>query len=221
MTGRPTPLYNRVRIKICGITTPEYATAVVQAGADGIGLIFHQSSPRAVTLSTARAIRAALPPLVSAVAVLVNPDREQVLQVIESCRPDVLQFHGDEAPAVCEQYGLPWIKALRVRTRMELSAQIDTYRNASALLLDTFDDRRWGGSGKPFDWSLIPSAIPIPLILAGGLSPNNIASAITRVAPFGVDVSGGVESAPGVKDPALIRSFISEVRRVESIQSPA
>ncbi len=215
--------YARTRVKICGITTPQDARAAVQAGADAIGLIFHPPSVRALSLSMAASIRAVVPPFVSVVAVLVNPEPQRVRALIEACQPSALQFHGDEPADFCAQYGVPWIKALAVRAKTDsvpdLKTQAAAYGNDATLLLDTYDKQSRGGSGRTFDWSLIPSTMAQPLILAGGLKPDNIAAAIARVKPLGlfaVDVSSGVERAKGVKDPHLMRSFINEVRDADS-----
>ena len=191
----------------------------MQAGADAIGMIFHPPSARALSLSAAAAIRTVVVPLVDVVAVLVNPERQRVLEVLEACQPTILQFHGDEPAAFCAQFGVPWIKALAVGGNGDVKAQAAAYGDQVPLLLDTFDKQSRGGSGKYFDWSLIPSSLPQPLILAGGLKPSNVTSAIAHVKPLGlfaVDVSSGVEVAKGIKDAHLIRSFISEVRRADT-----
>lgn len=202
----------RTRIKICGITTPDDARAAAAAGADAIGLVFHAASPRAVSMTQAAAIVRAIPPFVTTVGLFVNPDAGTVREVLQSVPLDCLQFHGDEPAALCAAFGRPWIKAIRVRDRHSLDATVlAEYREAQGLLLDTHDPKVAGGSGKAFDWALVPAAIAQPLVLAGGLHAGNVQEAIRRVRPWGVDVSSGVESAPGRKDHALIQSFIQAV----------
>ncbi|MBV6287771.1 phosphoribosylanthranilate isomerase [Pseudomonas aegrilactucae] len=202
-----------VRSKICGITRIEDALAAVEAGADAIGLVFYARSPRAVTVQQARAIIAALPPFVTTVGLFVNASRCELTEILEAVPLDLLQFHGDETPAECEGFNRPWIKALRVRPGDDLEAQCRHYANASGILLDTYVAGVPGGTGEAFDWSLIPERLSKPIILAGGLSADNVGAAIAQVRPYAVDVSGGVEQAKGVKDPARIAAFMRAVRQ--------
>lgn len=204
-----------VRVKICGITRVEDALAAVAAGADAIGLVFYAPSPRAVTAEQARAIISALPPFVTTVGLFVDMPREELDSVLATVPLDLLQFHGDESPEACRRHGRPYLKALRIRPGDDVPALIDHYPEASGVLLDTYVPGTPGGTGEAFDWSLVPSAPSRPVVLAGGLTPGNVAEAIRRVRPYAVDVSGGVEASKGIKDPALIRAFIDAVRSAE------
>lgn len=200
------------RVKICGITRVEDGLAAAHAGADAIGLVFAPQSPRRVTLAEAVAITRALPPFVSTVALFVNADRTEVEAVLAGLRPDLLQFHGDETPEFCASFGVPYIKAVRVRPGLDLLQFDATYGTARGLLLDAYHPQRHGGTGERFDWNLIPRGLSKPCILAGGLTPDNVAQAVQRVRPWAVDVSSGVEASPGIKDAAAIGRFIQEVR---------
>jgi len=202
-----------VRCKICGITRIEDALAAVQAGADALGLVFYAKSPRAVSLEQAKAIRAALPPFICVTGLFVNASREQIAQTLKAVPLDLLQFHGDESPEDCAGFGRPWIKALRVGAANDIKSQAARYPGACGILLDSQVIGQYGGTGAVFDWSLIPTDFNRPLILAGGLNPQNVAQAIAKVRPFAVDVSGGVEAAKGIKDAEKMRSFIGEVRK--------
>jgi phosphoribosylanthranilate isomerase len=206
----------RTRVKICGITREEDGRAAALSGADAIGLVFYPPSPRAVRIEHAARIVAGLPPFVSVVALFVNPGKSEVRSVLDAVRIDLLQFHGDEPAEACEGFGLPYLKAVRVRESAEVTAAARRHPRAAGLLLDAYDAGRWGGTGHTFDWSLVPAGAGLPLILAGGLSPANVADAVRTARPYAVDVSGGVESAPGVKDPRRIEAFIDEVNRVEA-----
>lgn len=201
----------RTRVKICGITRRQDAVDAAQAGADAIGLVFYPPSPRCVSPERALALRDALPPFVQTVALFVNPERRQVDEVIEIVRPAMLQFHGEESPAFCAGFGLPWIKACRVRPGVDLVEYLRAYGSAAGWLADAFVEG-YGGAGEQFDWSLVPAERDRPLILSGGLSPENVMQAIRIVRPWAVDVSSGVESAKGIKDAAKIAAFIQEVR---------
>ncbi|HVL37441.1 MAG TPA: phosphoribosylanthranilate isomerase [Burkholderiales bacterium] len=208
----------RTRVKICGITRAQDAGAAAEAGADAIGLVFYPPSPRYLSTERAVEIRDALPPFVQTVALFVNPDAAQVAQVIGRLRPSLLQFHGEETPQFCAQFGTPYVKACRVRSGQSREADLLEYlrpfSRAAAWLLDSHV-AEYGGIGESFDWSLVPASRERPLILSGGLSRENVAEAIRRVRPWGVDVSSGVESAKGVKDPARIAAFIAEVRNAD------
>lgn len=201
-----------VRSKICGITRVEDALAAAAAGADAIGFVFYEKSPRAVTIEQAQRIVAALPPFLTTVGLFVNAGRDALREVLASVPLDLLQFHGDESQADCEGHNRPYIKALRVRAGDDITAQMAQYPSASGILLDTFVEGVPGGTGEAFDWALVPHDLPKPVILAGGLSPENVRAAIARVRPYAVDVSGGVEASKGIKDADKIRLFIREVR---------
>jgi len=199
----------RTRVKICGITRTADAAAAAAAGADAIGLVFYPPSPRYLSVERAREIRDALPPFVQTVALFVNADAAQVSQVIGRVHPAMLQFHGDESPDFCAQYGLPFVKACRVKKGVSALEYLRPFSQAAAWLFDSHVPE-YGGVGESFDWSLVP-ATDKPVILSGGLSPANVGAAIRRVRPWGVDVSSGVESAKGIKDAARIAAFIAEV----------
>jgi phosphoribosylanthranilate isomerase len=199
-------------VKICGITRVEDALAAAQAGAHAIGLIFAAESPRRVSTAVARQVVEALPPFVTPVALFVDPQPAEVERVIGEVGPQLLQFHGDEAPDFCVRFSVPYIKVARVGPGVDLLQYAGRYRAAKGLLLDAFVEGSRGGTGSTFDWSLIPAKIPLPLILAGGLDPDNVGDAVRRVRPWAVDVSSGVETAKGIKDAARIAAFIRGVR---------
>ena len=201
-----------VRSKICGITRIEDALAVVEAGADAIGLVFYGKSPRAVSVEQAAAILHALPPFVTTVGLFVDMPRDELQQLLQRLPLDLLQFHGDESPADCEGFGRPYIKALRVRPGEDVAAAMAPYTGARGILLDTFVEGVPGGTGASFDWSLVPEDAAKPIILAGGLDSDNVARAIRQVRPYAVDVSGGVEASKGIKDADKIRAFVRAVR---------
>ncbi|WP_407311317.1 phosphoribosylanthranilate isomerase [Pseudomonas sp. nanlin1] len=201
-----------VRSKICGITRVEDALAAAEAGADAIGLVFYPKSPRAVSIQQARAIIAALPPFVTTVGLFVNASRCELGEILDAVPLDLLQFHGDESPHDCAGFHRPWIKALRVRPGDDLQAACRFYQGACGILLDAYVAGVPGGTGEVFDWSLIPQGLSKPVILAGGLTPGNVAEAIAQVRPYAVDVSGGVEAAKGIKDAARIQAFIQAVQ---------
>ncbi|MFW5432089.1 MAG: phosphoribosylanthranilate isomerase [Methylophilaceae bacterium] len=201
----------RTRAKICGITHVDDALAAAKYGADAIGLVFYAPSPRYVTITQAATISAALPPFISVVALFVNATQAEVSDVLSKVRVDVLQFHGDESEAECAQYGLPYLKAIRVKQDTNLIQYAQMYSSAKALLLDTYSDDAVGGTGQVFDWSLIPKNLPIPIILAGGLSPENVREAVKQVQPYAVDVSGGVEQSKGIKDPIKVAAFLDAI----------
>lgn len=204
----------RTRVKICGITRPQDASEVVAAGADAIGLVFYPPSPRAVTIEQAQAAIAAVPAFVTVTALFVNPSVEEVQTVLDAVRIDLIQFHGDEDDGFCSQFNRPYIKAIRVRQASDMVEACVRFPGALSLLLDSYKPGVPGGTGETFDWSLVPDDLNKPIILAGGLSPDNVASAIADVAPFAVDVSGGVEASKGIKDAGKIQAFMNEVYRV-------
>ncbi len=201
------------RIKVCGLTRVEDVQAAVAAGVDAIGLVFYPDSPRHVSIEQAAALCRHVPPFVTIVGLFVNASRAQVHRVIEAVPLNLLQFHGDETADQCEGFGLPYLRVARVRPGVDLLEFAAQFPSARALLLDTWTPV-YGGSGESFDWSLVPAACPLPVILSGGLSPDNVADAIRQVQPAAVDVSSGVESAKGIKDAAKIRAFVSAVRGV-------
>ena len=200
-----------VRSKICGITRIEDALAAVEAGADAIGLVFYARSPRAVNVLQARAIIAALPPFVTTVGLFVNASRCELNETLDAVQLDMLQFHGDESEADCVGFGLPYIKAARMRQGFDLLKYAASFPEAQGLLLDAFVEG-YGSGGETFDWSLIPSGLPLPLILSGGLNAGNVAEAVRHVRPWAVDVSSGVERAKGIKDAARIIDFVAGVQ---------
>jgi phosphoribosylanthranilate isomerase len=200
-------------VKICGITRTGDAAAAARAGADAIGLVFYPPSPRYLSVERAREIRDALPPFVQTVALFVNADAAQVSQVIGRVHPAMLQFHGDESPEFCAQFGLPYVKACRVKEGVSALEYLRPFSSAAAWLFDSHVPE-YGGVGESFDWSLVP-ATEKPVILSGGLSQSNVAAAMRRVRPWGVDVSSGVESAKGIKDAGKIAAFITEVRNAD------
>ena len=200
-----------VKIKICGFTIAENARQAALAGVDAIGLNFYTKSPRHVNISSAREIVAALPPFVNKVGLFVNANPSLIDEVLCEVALDTLQFHGDESPSDCAQYEMPFIKAIRVSPELDLIKTANEYSQASALLLDTYQPDVYGGSGKSFDWSLANIELDLPIILAGGLTPDNVSVAINTAQPYAVDVSSGVESAKGLKDIDKIRAFISNV----------
>jgi phosphoribosylanthranilate isomerase len=203
------------RIKICGITRSEDALVCAQAGVDAIGLVFYPPSPRHVVAAQAAMIARAMPPFVTTVGLFVNPAAEQVEAVLNEVHLDVLQFHGDEPPEFCAGFGVPYLKAIRVKAGVDLVQCAIRYQEAQGLLLDAYVEGTPGGTGQSFDWELIPTGLPLPVILSGGLEPANIVDAIRRVRPWAVDVSSGVEASKGIKDAAKIAAFIEGVRSAD------
>ncbi|MBI1733141.1 MAG: phosphoribosylanthranilate isomerase [Gammaproteobacteria bacterium] len=201
----------RVRIKFCGITRAEDAAAAAAAGADAIGVVFFRDSPRHVTPDQAHAVCAALPPFVTRVGLFVDPDAESVRQVLKSVPLDMLQFHGAEPAAFCTAFGVPYLKAVRVRDPGDIVQAGRAHPAAAALLLDSCVPGRPGGTGVVFSWAMIPAQREHPIILAGGLGPENVQAAIAAVRPYAVDVSGGIEARPGIKDPAKMQRFVAAV----------
>ncbi|MDO8350261.1 MAG: phosphoribosylanthranilate isomerase [Gallionella sp.] len=215
-----------VRVKICGITRAEDALAVAMSGADAIGLVFYEKSPRHVSIGQAAKLAAVLPPFVTVVGLFVNASAETVREVLAAVPLDVLQFHGDESPQFCAQFNKPYLKAIRVKVGVDLLQCAARFHTAQGLLLDAHVEGIPGGTGACFDWTLIPEALPLPLILSGGLSVENVAAGIRQVRPYAVDVSSGVEvskgidtlkginTLKGVKDAAKIARFMQEVKSV-------
>ena len=202
---------NRVRIKICGITRPEDALAAAVSGADAIGLNFYPESPRFIDTDTAAAIISVLPPFVNKVGLFVNQNETEIQSILNQVSLDYLQFHGEESPEECGRYDIPYIKSIRMNDEVKLISEVERYERSSCLLLDAHVEGMAGGTGQTFDWDKIPASLNRPIILAGGLTPDNVKTAITRVRPYGVDVSSGVEKAKGIKDPDKISAFIREV----------
>ncbi len=205
----------RTRIKICGITSASDARAAAAAGADAIGLVFYPPSPRAVTPAQAAEIVRALPPFVTAVGLFVDPAPAEVEATLAACPLGLLQFHGDEPPGLCERFGRPYLKAIRVRAGVDLLESLAPYGAAAGWLLDAYRPGEYGGTGATFDWGLIPRGLGRPVVLSGGLTPENVAEAVRRVRPWAVDVSSGVESAKGIKDAARIAAFVAGVRHAD------
>lgn len=206
---------SRTRIKICGITRPEDARVAVEQGADALGLVFYPKSPRSVSLDQARAISEVVPPFVTLVALFVDEAATVVREVVETLPVGAIQFHGDEDAVYCQQFNRPWIKALRVKPGTDIAASSRQYARARGILLDTWQDGVPGGTGRTFDWQVARSRLPLPLVLAGGLHAGNVGAAVAAVRPFAVDVSGGVERVPGIKDAKKIVEFIAAVRSAD------
>lgn len=203
------------RIKICGITRNEDAAAAAKAGADALGFVLYRNSPRFVDPQRAKAIADRIPPFISTVGLFVDANAAEVEASLGVFRVDYLQFHGDETPDYCRQFGVPFVKAIRVRPGVDLLQYAINFGAARALLLDAFVAGVPGGTGQGFDWSLIPRNLPLPIVLSGGLSPSNITEAVRTVRPWAVDVSSGVEVTKGIKDAEKIRQFIRGVRNAD------
>ncbi|MDX1569258.1 MAG: phosphoribosylanthranilate isomerase [Xanthomonadales bacterium] len=201
----------RVRVKVCGVTRPEDARLAVELGADAVGIIMAERSPRCVARDTAMAVRAAVDGLTALVVLFADPAEAQVHDVVDWLRPDLIQFHGSESPDYCAAFGRPYIKALSYREADRWHA----YGGARAIIIDSHAPGGAGGTGRSFDWKGFPSDSDRPLLLAGGLGPSNVAQAIALARPYGVDVSSGLERAPGIKDERKMQEFFSEVRRAE------
>lgn len=203
----------QVRVKVCGITRVSDAEAAAEFGVDAIGLVFYPKSSRHLSdLALAREIALSVGPFVSVVALFVNPEPNYVEQVLQNVPISVIQFHGDEDDAFCSQFARPFMKALRMKPGIDAGASIGQYPSASALLLDAYMPGIPGGTGESFDWGRFPKVSAKPLILAGGLTPDNVGLAIETTQPYAVDVSGGVEESPGLKSCAKMRAFIDTVR---------
>ncbi len=203
----------RTRVKICGITRPEDGVRAALLGADAIGLVFYAPSPRAVSVGRAAEIVASLPPFVTRVGLFVNAAPAEVAAVLEGVRLDLLQFHGEEHEVDCLGFGLPYLKAITMRPGLDVAAAVAAYPSASGILLDAYHPAVPGGSGESFDWDRVPNERPAPIVLAGGLTPANVAAAVRTVRPYAVDVSSGVEAAKGIKDADKMAEFIRGVRR--------
>ena len=206
---------NKTAVKICGLTREEDALAAARLGAHALGFVFYARSPRYVESARAAAIVRVLPPFVTSVGLFVNAQAGDVERVLDEVPLDLLQFHGEETPAYCAQFRRPYIKALRVRPGVDLLQYARQYEGARGLLLDAFVEGTHGGTGSGFDWNLIPSGLPLPVVLSGGINPGNVTAAIQRVRPCAVDVSSGVESAPGIKDARKMTDFFQGVRNAD------
>jgi phosphoribosylanthranilate isomerase len=204
----------RTRVKICGITRPEDAVAAAEQGVDAIGLVFYPKSPRNIDVDRANEILSVLPPFVTSVALFLDARTDFVSQILQSVPIDVIQFHGDECPADCGTFGRPYIKAIGMKGGVNVQAYADTYPDARGFLLDSHAVGEAGGTGTRFDWAETPS-LNKPVILAGGLNPGNVAEAIRLARPYALDISSGVESAPGIKDRDMMKAFMTEVRNAD------
>ena len=201
-----------VAVKICGITDAEQAKMVEEAGADAIGVVLYENSPRYVDLEGAIEIKHAISGNMLCIALVVNATAEFIHQIIERLAPDLIQFHGDESPEFCDQFDYPYIRAIRMHGNLTVSSEVERYQPSGGFLFDAWHADQYGGTGEKFDWHRLPKARDFRLILAGGLSPDNVAVAIRTVAPDMVDVSGGVESAAGIKDQHKVVAFIDNAK---------
>lgn len=201
----------RTRVKICGLTRPEDAHAAVDAGVDAIGLVFYPPSPRAVDGGLAAQLTRGLPPFVTVVGLFVDPSMEEVEQVLNNTRIDLLQFHGGESDAFCGRFGKPYMKAIRMKPGLDLTVEISRYPGSSGILLDAWHPSEQGGTGETFDWKRVPAELKSSIVLAGGLTVSNVSLALAEVQPYAVDVSSGVEEKKGIKDAAKMTAFLKEV----------
>ncbi|HYN62233.1 MAG TPA: phosphoribosylanthranilate isomerase [Rubrivivax sp.] len=206
----------RTRIKICGLTSQADVDAAVQAGADAIGFVLYDKSPRHVTPARAAELARGLPPFVTPVLLLVNATPGLLRSAIDAVPHALLQFHGDESPATCDAASRAYLRAARMAPGFDLLDFASRYTSAVALLLDA-DVEGFGGGGKVFDWSVIPSSVPLPVVLSGGLNAANVIDGVRRVRPWAVDVSSGVESAKGIKDAQAMRRFCQAVREADAL----
>ena len=202
----------RTRTKICGITRLEDAKASVRAGCDALGFVFYKESPRYIALDAFKVIVKELPPFVTKAGLFVNDDPAEIEEAIQSGLVNVLQFHGDETPDFCRQFNFPYIKAVAVSSSVDLIQYAKDFHDAEALLLDAYHEHLKGGTGQTFDWNLIPQSLSKPIVLAGGLTVDNVKEAIKKVKPYAVDVSGGVEESKGIKNSLKIQAFIKETQ---------
>ncbi|MGH8652766.1 MAG: phosphoribosylanthranilate isomerase [Gammaproteobacteria bacterium] len=204
-------LPQRVRVKFCGITCPKDAVAAAALGVDAVGLVFYAASAHVVGIKQAQGIAAVLPPFVSKIGLFVNESEVRIREILHQVPLDLLQFHGDESPEDCALFERPYIKAIAMQRGVDLTQTARRYGAAKGLLVDAYVPGQRGGTGRCFEWSLASVAVDRPLILAGGLTPRNVADAIRAVRPYGVDVSGGIESEKGVKDHRKMRLFMKGV----------
>jgi phosphoribosylanthranilate isomerase len=207
--------FRRTRVKICGLTRKADALSAAMLGVDAIGLVFYPPSPRAVSVDLAREIVSDLPPFVSVVALFVDEQPDRIREVIENVAVDLLQFHGDESPEFCNSFSVPYIKAIRMDGQVDIGEIERRYSAARGLLLDAYHPEQKGGTGLQFDWKRIPRHCRTPIILAGGLNPENVIDALEMAQPFALDVSSGVELGKGIKDRNKMAAFVREVRRFD------
>jgi phosphoribosylanthranilate isomerase len=205
----------RTRIKICGLTREADLESAVECGADAVGFVLYERSPRAVTVTRAAELARRLPPFVTPVCLFVNAAPGLIAEAVAAIPQALLQFHGDESPAECQRAGRPYLRAARMTPDLALLDFASAHASAAGLLLDAHVEG-YGGGGKAFDWSLIPARVPLPVVLSGGLSPANVIDGVLRVRPWGLDVSSGVESSKGIKDAVLIRRFCEAVREADA-----
>jgi len=203
-----------MKVKICGITDSENAKKIGQLNINAIGLVFYDKSPRAISIPQANKIIDSLPPFISKVGLFVNSKSSYIDQVLNSVNIDTIQFHGDESPSDCSQFQMPFIKAIRMREGTNLLKQAEEFSSAAGLLLDSFEEDSYGGTGKSFDWNLIRDNIDLPIILAGGLNKDNVISAIEKTQPYAVDISSGVEVEKGIKDIEKTKEIIEIVKSI-------
>ncbi|MBI5785938.1 MAG: phosphoribosylanthranilate isomerase [Rhodocyclales bacterium] len=206
---------SRTRVKICGITREQDLGAAAAAGADALGFVFYPPSPRFLAADRAAELVRQVPPFVSTVGLFVNPDPDFVRATLAAVPLDLLQFQGDESPEFCAQFARPYLKVARMRPGLDLLEFARTFASARGLLLDAYVEA-YGGAGQTFDWSLVPRGLPTPILLAGGLTADNVGSAIRKLRPWAVDVSSGVEIAKGIKDAAKIAAFIAAVKNADA-----
>ena len=206
---------SRTRVKICGITREQDLEAAVSAGADAVGFVFYPKSPRFLEPRRAAELVRAVPPFVARVGLFVNPDPSDLAEILAEVPIDLIQFQGDESPELCEQAGSPYLKVARMRAGLDLLEFARAYPSARGLLLDAYVES-YGGAGQSFDWSMVPKNLPLPVIVAGGLTPDNVGLAIGQLRPWGVDVSSGVEAAKGIKDADKIAAFIAAVKKADA-----
>ncbi len=206
----------RTRIKFCGLTRPGDVRLACELGVDAVGLVFAEASPRRLTLAQAMALRVAVSPFVSVVALFMDNPPAEIERVVRTLKPQVLQFHGDEHEMECRRWGLPFFKVVPMAGEVDARGLAARYPSAAGLLLDGHAVGEPGGGGRSFDWSRIPGELARPWLLAGGLNADNVGRAIRAARPWGVDVSSGIESAPGLKDGEKMRRFVEEVRRADN-----
>ena len=201
----------RTRVKICGFTRSEDVVAAASLGVDAIGLVFYPPSPRHIDIAKALEIVSVLPAFTTTVALFADADEQQICRILEQVPIDLIQFHGDEPPQACRIYGKPYIKAVRMQAGIDIAALADKYHDAAGLLLDAYHPGTKGGTGSQFDWAMIPGECHLPIILAGGLTPENAKLAVQSVKPYALDVSSGVELSKGIKDVDKMTAFLTEV----------
>ena len=203
-----------MKIKICGLTDPENSKQIASLDIHAIGLVFFNESPRAVSIEQANEIIQEIPPFINKVGLFVNANSNFVDQVLNSVNIDTIQFHGDESSSDCSQFQMPFIKAIRMREGTNLLSQAEEFSSASGLLLDSFEEDSYGGTGKSFDWNLIKNNLDLPIILAGGLNKDNVMSAIEKTQPYAIDISSGVEVDKGIKDIGKTKEIIEIVKSI-------